>query len=257
LTRSFADIWTLNLSASTPLEIVETTDVAGEDMFLTVFRGQYASAQLVGANDDMDPNNGNYNSDVRFLGGSGQFLVGASFVTSYVGDHGGAYHLTARSWSGAVTSCEDVYAVNGTSTNQQLDNDDCPGSGARNHSDRVFVMLKPGETITVSMSSSVFDTKLEMEDGYGSIVAVDDNSGGGTNARLTYTAPVGGASVDTYAIYATSVLANGGGAYSLAVTVTPPPATSSIMRSSPMATSSPVGPGVQRLFSAQKAKMPR
>jgi hypothetical protein len=253
LTRTFVDLWTLNLSASTPLEIVETSDVANEDMFLTLFRGQFASAQLVGANDDMDPNNGNYNSDVRFLGGSGQFLVGASFVTSYIGDHGGAYHLTAKSWSGAVTSCQDVYAVNGTSTTQQLDNDDCPAMGARNHSDRVFVMLKPGETITVSMSSSVFDAKLEMEDGSGVLVASDDNSGGGTNARLTYTAPTGGLSVDTYSIYATSVLATGGGSYSFAVSVTPPPAASAAMRTT-SATSAQVGPGVQKLFAPKANK---
>ena len=254
LTRTYVDLWTLNLSASTPLEIVETSDVAGEDMFLTLFRGQYASAQLAGANDDMDPDNGNYNSDIRFLGGSGQFIVGPSFVTSYVGDRGGAYHLTAKSWSGAVTSCQDVYAVNGTSTNQQLDNDDCAATTSRNHSDRVFVMLKPGETITVSMNSSVFDAKLEMEDGYGSVVATDDNSGGGTNARLTYTAPANGASVDTYAIYATSVLANGAGAYSLAVAVAPAAGPSSMMRTSPTAASSPVGPGVQRLFGTPKVK---
>jgi len=254
LTRTFADLWTLNLSGSTPVEITETSDVANEDMFLLLFRGQFASAQLVGANDDADPDNGNYNSDIRFLGGSGQFVVGASFVTSYVGDHGGAYHLTAKSWSGAVTSCQDVYAVNGTSTNQQLDNDDCPATATRNHADRVAVMLKPGETVTVSMSSSVFDAKLEMEDGLGSLVASDDNGGGGTNARITYTAPAGGSAVDTYMIYATSALANGGGSYSFAVTVSTPPGTSSAMNSTSTATSVPVGPGVQRLFGARKLK---
>jgi hypothetical protein len=254
LTRTFADLWTLNLSGSTPLEIVETSDVANEDMFLTLFRGQFASAQLVGANDDADPDNGNYNSDVRFLGGTGQFVVGASFVTSYIGDHGGAYHLTAKSWSGAVTSCQDVYAVNGTSTNQQLDNDDCPATATRNHSDRVAVMLKPGETITVSMSSSVFDAKLELENGLGTLVASDDNGGGGTNARITYTAPAGGSAVDTYTIYATSALATGGGSYSFTVAVSTPPGTSSVMNSTSTATSSPVGPGVQRLFDARKSK---
>ncbi|HWE42842.1 MAG TPA: Ig-like domain-containing protein [Gemmatimonadaceae bacterium] len=255
LTRTFADIWTLNLNGSTPLEIIQTSDVPNEDMFLTLFRGQFASSQLVGANDDMDPNNGNYNSDIRFLGGAGQFLVGASFVTSYIGDRGGAYHLTAKSWTGAVTACQDVYAVNGTSTSQQLDNDDCPASGARNHSDRVFVMLKPGETVTVSMSSSVFDAKLEMEDGYGAIVASDDNGGGGTNARLTYTAPATGSSVDTYSVYATSVLAAGGGSYSFAVSVTPPAAPAPAMSTTSAATSSPVGPGVQKLFGARKVNM--
>ena len=254
LTRTFADLWTLNLSGSTPLEIVQNSDVANEDMFLTLFRGQYSSAQLVGANDDVDGNNGNYNSDIRFLGGSGQFIVGASFMTSYVGDHGGPYHLTAKSWSGAVTACQDVYAVNGTSTTQQLDNDDCPATATRNHADRVFVMLKPGETMTVTMSSSVFDAKLELEDGYGATVASDDNGAGGTNARLTYTAPAGGAAVDTYSLYATSVLATGGGSYALAVTVTTPPGASSTMTMTSGATSTPVGPGVQRLFSTRKVK---
>ena len=254
LTRNYADLWTLNLSGSTPLEIVETSDASSEDTFLTLFRGQYASSQLVGANDDVDGNNGNFNSDIRFLGGSGQFIVGASFVTSYIGDHGGAYHLTAKSWSGAVTSCQDVYAVNGTSTSQQLDNDDCPATTTRNHSDRVYLMLRPGETVTVTMSSSVFDAKLELEDGYGAIVATDDNGGGGTNARITYTAPAGGASVDTYSIYATSALATGGGSYSFAVNVATPPAASSTMSNTSTATSPSVGPGVQRLFGARKVK---
>jgi trimeric autotransporter adhesin len=254
LTRTFADLWTLNLSSSTPLEIMQTTDVAGEDMFLTLFRGQFASPQLVGANDDMDPNNGNYNSDIRFLGGSGQFVVGASFVTSFIGDHGGAYHLTAKSWSGAVTLCQDVYAVNGTSTTQQLDNDDCPAMSARNHSDRVWVMLKPGETLTVTMNASGFDAKLDLENGNGALVASDDNGGGGTNARLTYTVPAGGPSVDTYGIYATSVLANGGGSYAFTVSVTTPPGTAAAMRATSGATAPSVGAGVQRLFGSRKVK---
>ena len=254
LTRTYADIWTLNLSGSTPVEVTETSDAPNEDSFLMMFRGQYDNSQLVGVNDDIDIDAGIYDSKVRFLGGSGQFLVAASYVTSYVGDHGAGYHLVAKSWSGAVTSCQDVYAVNGTSTNQQLDNDDCPATAARNHADRVWIMLKPGETITVSMNATGFDTKLELENGNGAVVATDDNGGGGTNARLTFTVPAGAPAVDTYGLYATSALANGAGGYSLAVTVSTPPGTSSMMTTSGAGTSSPVGPGVQRLLDARKVK---
>jgi 5-hydroxyisourate hydrolase-like protein (transthyretin family) len=250
------DYWSLDLSSSTALEIVETMDdPASPDAYMTLYRGQADLPHLAGANDDIDIDNGNYNSHIRFLGGAGHFLVGATYWPWTMTDPGSAYHITANRWSGAVTACQDVYAVSGTSTTQQLDNDDCPANTMRAHADKVLITLRPGETLVVTMNATVFDTKLDLENGSGAVVASDDNSGGGTNARLTFTVPSTAPSVDLYSIFATSVVASAGGSYSFTVTVSTPPGTSSPMLSGARTSgTSSVGAGVQQLLGTHAVK---
>lgn len=255
--RTHVDLWTLNLSGSTPLEVIETIDnTTSPDAYMAMYRGQYAPDNLVGANDDIDADHGNYNSHVRFLGGAGSFLVGASYAQWFVNDPGGPYHLVAQPWNGAVTACEEVFAVNGTRTSQVLDNNDCVANTKRAHSDQVMIMLKPGETLVVNMASSMFDAKLDLENSAGTTIASDDNSGGGTDARLTYTVPAT-AAMDTYVIYATSVFSNAGGNYTFSVDVTSPAASSPMMSSSSGTTGTAVGAGVQRLLDEGRVKPAR
>jgi hypothetical protein len=224
---------------------------------MAMYRGQYASQNMIGANDDIDADHGNYNSHVRFLGGTGSFLVGASYAQWFVNDPGGAYHLVAQPWSGAVTACEEVFAVSGTRTSQELDNNDCVANTKRAHSDQVMILLRPGETLVVNMGSTMFDAKLDLENSAGTTIASDDNSGGGTDARLTYTVPATAAAVDTYTIYATSVFSNAGGNYTFSVDVTSPTASSAMMSSSSTTTSTSVGAGVQRLLDEGRVKPAR
>lgn len=247
MTRTKVDLWTLNLASAPGFEVIETMDdLNSPDAFMAMYRGQYASAQLIASNDDIDGNNGNYNSHVRFLGGAGQALVGASYAMWFANDPGSTYHLVANRWSGAVTACQEVYATNGTNTSQILDNDDCIADAKRAHSDRVLVMLRPGETMTVTMNATAFDAKLDLESSRFAVVASDDNGGGGTNARLTYTAPASSSSVDRFAIFATSV-GTAGGNYTLTIDISTPPGLAPMMRSATQSapTGTVFGPGVE------------
>lgn len=63
---------------------------------------------------------------------------------------------------------------------------------------RTEIFLWPGEQVTVEMRSSNFDAFLGIYGPSATWLATDDNSGGGTDARIVFTAPSSG----TYAIYA-------------------------------------------------------
>ena len=258
LRRTHVDLWTLDLNASTPLEVVETIDnPVSPDAYMAMYRDQYAPASLIAGNDDIDANRGNYNSHVLFLGGAGHFLVGASYAQWFAGDPGTTYHLVANRWSGAVTSCQEVFAVSGTNTNQILDSDDCPATSTRQRSDRILLILRPGETVVVTMNSTIFDTKLDFANSGGVTVASDDNGGGGTNSRLVYTVPATAPAYDTYAIYATSTVAGAGGGYSLAVNVTSPPPAAPMLSTRALSTVPQYGPGIARLAAPRKARSAR
>jgi hypothetical protein len=142
--------------------------------------------------------------------------------------------VSTKTWNGAVTDCNLVFAVPGTSTNQYLDNNDCT-RGTR-WADKVVIYLHAGETVQITMRSSVFDSRLEIDrrvNGVYATVASNDNGGGGVNgkdAQITMTATVS----DFYRIYTTSDGTSAvGGAYSLSID-TPPggtPAVSASVRS--------------------------
>ena len=225
---SVVDLFSLPLTASTPMELwAESADM---DTYLLMYRGSYGDQNdQIAFNDDGF--SAGTNSRIQFLGGAGDFIVGvANFGVAR-----GTYRLSTKTWNGAVTACNLVFAVAGTNTNQFLDNDDCK-RGAR-WADQVVVYMRAGETIQMTMRSSAFDSKIEVDrrvNGLYAMVASDDNSGGGVNgkdAQLTLTATVS----DFYMIYTTSGGTTAvGGAYSLSIT-TPPggtPAVSASVRSS-------------------------
>ncbi len=72
-----------------------------------------------------------------------------------------------------------------------------------------------GQQVSVAMNSAAFDAYLFLVDSNNQILAQDNNSGGGTNARIPaaglFTLPANG----TYSIFATSNPTGGLGAYSL------------------------------------------
>ncbi|MFW5827409.1 MAG: PPC domain-containing protein, partial [Alkalispirochaeta sp.] len=69
-----------------------------------------------------------------------------------------------------------------------------------------------GETVSVHLQSSSFDTQLYMSGPSGESIAVDDDGGGGTNSLITVTLPETG----PYAIYAVPFL-DGTGPYRISV----------------------------------------
>ncbi|HTT68786.1 MAG TPA: hypothetical protein VMF70_12230 [Gemmatimonadales bacterium] len=70
-----------------------------------------------------------------------------------------------------------------------------------------------GETITVDVVSTDFDAYAIVQDGNGVKLAADDDSGGGTNARIVYTLPYSGA----YRIIANTYRQGSFGAFSMSV----------------------------------------
>ncbi len=76
-----------------------------------------------------------------------------------------------------------------------------------------MISLRAGETVTISESSVAFDAFLTLFDPDGIAVAADDDSGGGTDARIVFTAGVAG----TYFIDAGTFDPLAAGSYTLSV----------------------------------------
>jgi hypothetical protein len=83
--------------------------------------------------------------------------------------------------------------------------------------DQYQITITAGGRLQFDVSSSSFDAYLILflrnPDGSTVAVGADDNSGGGTNARITRTVVAG----ETYVIGANSLLANATGAYQVSV----------------------------------------
>jgi hypothetical protein len=126
------------------------------------------------------------NSTIKAILPAGNFLVGANSLNSR---ETGAYSLSSGPTSSPVTNCEDVFAVPGITTDQSLQTTDCNQGGF--YSDDYIIFINTGQTITVTMTSSVIDPYLELYDirTGGALVASNDDAGTSTkNASLTYTA---------------------------------------------------------------------
>ena len=224
--NGMADVYAMPLTASTPMEIwVESPDF---DTHVTLYRDTYsAMADVLAFNDDgFDSGT---NSRVQFLGGAGNFLIGVENQ----GIEKGAYRLSTKTWNGALDACNVVFAVSGTSTNQFLDNGDCKRGTPTIWADKVMLYLHAGETVQMTMRSSAFDSKIDVErriNGSNTVVASNDNGGGGVNgkdAQLTLTAAV----TDYYTVYLTTAGTSAvGGAYSLSI-MTPPGGTPAVTAS--------------------------
>jgi hypothetical protein len=79
---------------------------------------------------------------------------------------------------------------------------------------KVFkVDLEAKSTYVISMNSMEFDAYLKLEDSTNDIVAEDDDSGAGLNARIVYTVPKSG----TYKVIATTFRENEFGSFQLTV----------------------------------------
>ena len=210
------DLWSLDLSGPSAMQIVMNApgdmDNPEYDTYVALYRDAYTvAAHQRGYSDDAEGSVWTTNSRLRFLGGAGSFLVGATSIGSYAT----TYTLTAEAWNGALDACQVVYVVGGSSTSQFLDNGDCK-RGTTRWSDRALIYLKAGESVRITMRSSAFDAKIELDemvDGYPFATAADDNGGGGTDAQINFTA----SRTNYYHIHLTSVGANTGGAYTLDV----------------------------------------
>ena len=126
----------------------------------------------------------------------------------------GDYSLTVSTASSDITGCAEVFVVPDVMLNETLSSNDCD-AGSGSFGDDMIVFLREGEQLDVTMTSTAFDAKLFL---FGEIASndffvSDDNSGGGTNARLTFTAPV----TDYFVLRPTSALSAKTGAYTISI----------------------------------------
>jgi hypothetical protein len=195
---TFVDFYATSLSAGTYLFNMS----AGFDAYLFMLT---AAGAPVGVNDDIIFNV-DLNSRIKTIVPAGNYIL----ATSSVSPTSGPYTLSSSPTTAEVTNCEDVFVLKGITTNQSLQSTDCAING---RADEYFIFLIPGQSVTVSMSSSAFDSFLTILGLDGSIKASNDNREAGTNdARVTYTGVGFG---DFYIIRAGSATTDGTGQYTL------------------------------------------
>lgn len=172
------------------------------DAFLVLYA---PSGAPVGINDDFGAGQ---NSTIKVLLPSGNYVLGA---TSFDPTTTGAYTLSSSATSSSIDTCEEVFIVPGITTAQTLLGSDCVIGPY--YSDDVYVLLSAGQTITVSMNSTAFDTYLEIYGASGLLLDNDNRDASTTDAQLIFTAPANG----VYLIGPTSAIAGATGAYTLII----------------------------------------
>lgn len=158
-------------------------------------------------------------------------IAGVSGDQVTAGSSNGFATLTASSgvrpalYPTYVSVCQSTVVANGALVSDAIETTDCfstYGSPAGQpttdfYADLYRVTLTAGQTVTVTMASvALLDTYLLLASpGTGFVVSGDDNSGGGVQARMEYTATETG----VYVIEATTAAALDAGAYTLGVTI--------------------------------------
>ena len=175
-------------------------------------------AQVAGAaTRDDNASGATTSSAIKALLPAGSYILAA---TSAEWGATGAYSLSSERTSDDVTGCETVYVVRGLSTIQNIEASDCLRTDGPLYADEFYIWLSRGQSLKVSMESTVVDSFLELlvEDpatGIGTIIASNDNADASVNkdARLVYSAARSG----YYVIVARTALNGQTGGYTLIV----------------------------------------
>lgn len=173
---SFIDYYSTTLTAGAYLFNQSSTAF---DTYLFLLTGD---RNLIGFDDD-DPQL-TTNSVIKALLPAGDIILGAN---AYPGSSG-SYNLTSAVTASAVTGCEDVFVVRGTTTTQDLQTTDCQATSS--YADNYLIALRAGQSITVTMSSSAVDSFLELYYFTGRVTFNDNQSTTSNDAQFTYTATV-------------------------------------------------------------------
>lgn len=162
-----------------------------------------------------DNSGGGTSPRMRLLAPPGAFIA---TVNSFSARQTGAYTFSVTSWSGDVGGCEqDVWIVpSSTVLTQNVTATDCSfsGTGGPFFGDGFNFVAIAGRTYTITMASTALDPTLRLFDGItAATIGTDDNSGGGTTARITWTPTISTMGV----VLATTAVGSTTGAYTLTV----------------------------------------
>jgi hypothetical protein len=201
-----ADSLVLDLDRATPLEfVVKSSDFTP---FLHV-RNRNGDG-VAEAYADFNPSTGASTGVVRTSVG-----LEAGFYSVYVASAGfpspwGDYQITVNEIACDTTAV----LVFDTTVAGTLSTGDCLRAGGA-YQDLYQVVIPADTTVRIDLESSAFDAWLTLTDSTGAVIATDDDSGTGLNARIERTLPPG-----TYTIEAGALQPGSTGDYTL--TVAPP-----------------------------------
>lgn len=151
--------------------------------------------------------------------GSYSLSVTSSAVTSSSVSSASSASVTSASSSSAVNPCTVIgSSVLNVTVMNSLATSDC-NSGVRGsgyYTDRYSFTATQGQTVVIQLNSTAFDTYLYLKNSSGTIVASNDDSGGGTNSRIPANSGVLTiTTAGTYTIEVTSYSMGSTGAYTL------------------------------------------
>jgi hypothetical protein len=173
----------------------------------------YPDGTTIAENDDNRTDTGT-NSGFKALLPPGSYLLVPGSKNPGVT---GGYQISSATALTTIGSCEQVFAVKGVTTDQNIETTDCLAStppAPPIYADGIFIFLKAGQTVTLSMNSAVVDSYLELVRGDGLHVAQNDNIDATTkNAQITYTA----SQANYYVIIARTAVASQTGPYTLTI----------------------------------------
>ena len=178
------------------------------DTYLLLHRTAYTAFDKVLALNDDDAGSAT-DSRMNVILGPGTYVVSANNFTP---GETGPFSVTAEPWTGELEGCSFAFVTPGITTAQTITSG-CPNPQTGQYADLAAMYIAQGQQVQIDMSSTAFDPSLELYTADGTALAQDDNSGGGTSARLTYTAPAD----DFYVLLPTSRTAAQAGAYTLSI----------------------------------------
>lgn len=207
--NSFFDAYTFSGIAGQQVNVAMSS--GSFDTFLFLLR---PDGSTLASDDD-----GGGGTNSRIPTGSGSLTLPTTgiytiYASSFSPDTTGSYSLTLTGQTPGG-SCPSTSISIGQTINGALSNSDCQLSD-NSLFDSYSFSGTAGQTISISLTSSVFDTYLHLLQPDGTLLADDDDGGDGLNSRIppesgTLTLPVTG----TYKILANSFSPNVTGAYSL------------------------------------------
>jgi hypothetical protein len=200
---SFVDFYVVTLPTSGTYIFNQTS--AAFDTYLALLT---STNTLIGVNDDFVSTS--TDSRLKAIVPAGSYMIGANSVSAGAT---GNYSLASASSTEQVSNCEDVFVQPGITTSQSLQTTDCSASGF--FSDEYVIYLTAGQSITVTMTSTVLDSYLEIwANGNPAILVFNDNIDATTqNAQVAFTA----ATTGFYIIAAASNVAGATGDYTFTI----------------------------------------
>jgi hypothetical protein len=162
-----------------------------------------------------DEKDGSTDSGIKALLPAGTYVLGANSFDAQIF---GNYTLSSAATSTNIGKCEQVFAVKNVVTNQNIENTDCVWVQPPNtiFADIIYIFLKSGQQVTITMSSPTIDSSLEFFrlDNPAVRVAQNDNKDETTkDAQIVYTTTA----TNYYAIVARTAVVGQTGAYTLQI----------------------------------------